>query len=61
MEAICISETSVNTQRTTRRYIPEDGTLHNQRCESLKSYMVLELCNYFPHIVKKMKPRFWDQ
>jgi hypothetical protein len=38
MEAICCSETSVETQRTTRRYIPEDGTLHNHRCENLKSY-----------------------
>jgi hypothetical protein len=27
MEAICSFETSVDTQRTTRRYIPEDGTL----------------------------------
>jgi hypothetical protein len=27
MEAICSSETSVDTQRTTRRYISEDGTL----------------------------------
>jgi hypothetical protein len=27
MEAICSSETSVDTQRTTLRYIPEDGTL----------------------------------
>jgi hypothetical protein len=27
MEAICSSETSVDTQRTTQRYIPEDGTL----------------------------------
>jgi hypothetical protein len=25
MEAICSSETSVDTQRTTLRYIPEDG------------------------------------
>jgi hypothetical protein len=39
MEAICSSETSVGTQRTTRRYIPEDGTFHNHRCENLKSYM----------------------
>jgi hypothetical protein len=38
MEAICCSETSVDTQRTTLRYIPDDGTLHNQRCENLKSY-----------------------
>jgi hypothetical protein len=29
MEAICFSETSIGTQRTTRRYIPENGTLHN--------------------------------
>jgi hypothetical protein len=27
MEAICSSETSVDTQRTIRRYIPEDVTL----------------------------------
>jgi hypothetical protein len=27
MEAFCSSETPVDTQRTTRRYIPEDGTL----------------------------------
>jgi hypothetical protein len=28
MEATCSSETSVDFQRTTRRYIPEDRTLH---------------------------------
>jgi hypothetical protein len=38
MEAICSSEKSVDTQRTTRQYIPEDGTLHNHRCENLKPY-----------------------
>jgi hypothetical protein len=27
-----------STQRTTRRRIPEDDTLHNHRCENLKSY-----------------------
>jgi hypothetical protein len=27
MEAICSSETSIDTQRIARRYIPEDGTL----------------------------------
>jgi 3-polyprenyl-4-hydroxybenzoate decarboxylase len=37
-EAICSSETSVATQQTTRRHIPEDDTLHNHRCENLKSY-----------------------
>jgi hypothetical protein len=39
MEAICSSETSVDTQRTTRRHIPEDDTLHNHGCENLISYM----------------------
>jgi hypothetical protein len=39
MEAICSSEISVGFQRTTRRYLPEDGTLHNHRCENLKSYI----------------------
>jgi hypothetical protein len=38
MEAICSSETSVDFQRTTRRYIPENSTLHNHGCENLKSY-----------------------
>jgi hypothetical protein len=38
MEVICSSETWVDCERTTRRYIPEDSTLHNHRCENLKSY-----------------------
>jgi hypothetical protein len=37
MRAICFSKASVDTKRTTRRYISEDGTLHNHRCENLKS------------------------
>jgi hypothetical protein len=41
MEAICSSETSVDFQRTKRRYIPEDRILHNHRCEKFKSYKVL--------------------
>jgi hypothetical protein len=40
MVAICSSETSVDFQRSTRRYIPEDSTLHNHRCENLKSYFI---------------------
>jgi hypothetical protein len=38
MEAICSSKTSVDCQRIVRHYIQEDGTLHNHRCEKLKSY-----------------------
>jgi hypothetical protein len=35
-EAICSFETSVEFQRTTWRYIPEDSTLHNHLCENPK-------------------------
>jgi hypothetical protein len=47
MEAICSSETSVETWRTTRRHSPDD-TLHNHRCENLKSsnfIFVICVCN----------------
>jgi hypothetical protein len=40
MEAIRSSETSVETQPTTRRHIKEDDILHNHRWENLKSYEV---------------------
>jgi hypothetical protein len=39
MEATCSSETSVDSQRTTWRYIPENGTLQTYCCENLKSYV----------------------
>jgi hypothetical protein len=39
MEAVCSSETSVDFQQTTQRYVPEDSILHNH----LKSYTVYEL------------------
>jgi hypothetical protein len=41
MEAICSSETSGETQRTTRRHITEDDTLYNHCCENLKSYIAV--------------------
>jgi hypothetical protein len=44
MEAVCSSETSVKTQRTTQRHIPEDDSLHNHDCENLKSYNQIFLC-----------------
>jgi hypothetical protein len=47
MEEICSSETSVKTQRTTRRVIPEDDALYNHRCENLKSYIYLN--NFYNH------------
>jgi hypothetical protein len=50
MEAACSSETSLNIQRTTRRCIPKDSTLHTHRCENLKSYNIFSSCP------KKMLP-----
>jgi hypothetical protein len=32
IEATCSDETSVDFQRTARRYIPENRTVHNCRC-----------------------------
>jgi hypothetical protein len=46
MEATCSSETSVDFQRTIRRYIPEDGALHNRRRENLKSYKKEIVCRF---------------
>jgi hypothetical protein len=46
MEAICSSKPSVETRRTTWRHIPEDDTLHNHRCENLKSYTaIVSVCH----------------
>jgi hypothetical protein len=38
MEAVRTSETSVNFNVTTRRYIPENSKLHSRRHENLKSH-----------------------
>jgi hypothetical protein len=36
MEVLCPSETSVDFQRTARRFISEDIALQNHLCENLK-------------------------
>jgi hypothetical protein len=41
------SETSVDIQRTTWRYIPEVRTLHNRRHENRKSYIVRAIIYLF--------------
>jgi hypothetical protein len=45
MEATSSSETSVDFQWTTRRYIPENRTLHNHHCGILKSSINILLAN----------------
>jgi hypothetical protein len=40
MEVTCSSETSVDLQRTTLCYIPENGTFLNHRCDNLKFYLI---------------------
>jgi hypothetical protein len=46
MEAISSSETYVLT-RSTRYHFPEDGILHNDGCENLKSYITLTGCTFY--------------
>jgi hypothetical protein len=43
MEAVRISETSINLNVNTLHYIPEDSKLHTRRFENLKSHN-LYLC-----------------
>jgi hypothetical protein len=43
MRVICSSEKSIDCQRTTLRYIPGERTLHNHRCQNLKSYVRIYL------------------
>jgi hypothetical protein len=43
-EAICSSETSVDFQWTTRRYIPEDSTLHSPAVRTSNPTRVYLLC-----------------
>jgi hypothetical protein len=45
MKAKYSSETSVDFQGNTMRYIPEDRTLYNHRCENLKSYDIKYINN----------------
>jgi hypothetical protein len=40
MEVMCSSETSVDFEWTTRRYIPEDSTLYSQ-------FVIFEILVYF--------------
>jgi hypothetical protein len=46
MEAICSSETSIATQQTTRRHIPEDDTLYNYHYSNIV-YTLIILLSYF--------------
>jgi hypothetical protein len=56
MEALCSSETSVATQQTTRRHIPEDDILHSIFVFGRSSYgisaeipaVLTESFRYFP-------------
>jgi hypothetical protein len=43
MVEACCSKTQDDFQRITRRYVPEDRTLHNHTCENLTTYTVLLL------------------
>jgi hypothetical protein len=53
MQGIYSSETSVDFQRFTWRYIPEERTHHTHRCESIKSYTSVIL-HFMFHILSKV-------
>jgi hypothetical protein len=56
MEAVRTSETSVNFNVTTRRYIPEDSKLHTSRRESLKCHII----SFSGFVNAKNPPSHWD-
>jgi hypothetical protein len=45
IEAICSSEMSVDFQRITRCYIPEDRTIYNYLCGNLNTYKLTFIRN----------------
>jgi hypothetical protein len=45
MEATCSSRTSIDFQRTTRRYIPEDRTLHTAQRRIIPWQWIMNLIN----------------
>jgi hypothetical protein len=51
MEAICSSETSVETRRTTRRHIPEDDTL--QVVNSLEGQIKISVDSFCIDFLRK--------
>jgi hypothetical protein len=60
IEATCSSDTLTNFQRTTRRYMPEDTTLHSIRYENLESYWLLVRILMWAELVETLK-RAYDE
>jgi hypothetical protein len=60
MEAICSSETSVETQRTTARHIPEDDSLYKNNVQKLFYSLnyVLEKSEAWNHPIYWLHLRF---
>jgi hypothetical protein len=52
MEATYSSEASVDFQRTTRRYIPEDRTLHDHRCKNITFYLELDFSKNYTQTIQ---------
>jgi hypothetical protein len=59
MEVICSSKTLVDSQQTSRHYIPEAGTLHTHHCENLKSYTVFSNFVVKEELLKVLHMRKW--
>jgi hypothetical protein len=66
MEAVCSSETSVETERTTRRHIPEDDTLQYCNMFNLKTndeQQLVHAHNKMLHLASRASNclRKWDE
>jgi hypothetical protein len=61
METVRTSETSVYSNETTRRYIPEDSKLHTRCRENLKAYISNELRYCLDNLLEndKLIKNYW--
>jgi hypothetical protein len=59
MEAKYSSETSVEFQRTTRRYTPKDMTHHNHRSEDLNFNKFTDVPEVHASSIFKVYQRYW--
>jgi hypothetical protein len=58
MEAVRTSETSIYSNETTRRYIPEGSTLHTCHRDNLKSYKLLPIRTLLGFIRTHLNKRY---
>jgi hypothetical protein len=58
MEVIYSSETSLQI-RISERYVSQDGNIHNYRCENIKSYEQISVCEDWIFISPRLPDLLW--